>query len=235
MLATLGDLDQNLAKFSMGDRQIPIRVQLDPGNPQRSRHYPESARRDVVRRVGAAEDRSPTSPSAPVRRRSTASTAAARSQSRATLIAGAEIGPALATRSMRTAGAAEPPARGASVEIRQCRADGRAAKGFRHRADAASLLLIFAVLVLLFGNFFQPPTIMMALPLSVGGALVALLLANQGAVHAGDDRTADADGHRHQEFDPAGRICHRRHARQGDEPDGGAARCGRASAPGRSS
>ncbi len=29
-LATLGDIDANLAKFDLPDRQIPIRVQLDP-------------------------------------------------------------------------------------------------------------------------------------------------------------------------------------------------------------
>lgn len=30
-IATLGDIDSNTAKFNMGDRQVPIRVQLDPG------------------------------------------------------------------------------------------------------------------------------------------------------------------------------------------------------------
>ena len=28
-IATIGDVDANLAKFNAGDRQIPIRVQLD--------------------------------------------------------------------------------------------------------------------------------------------------------------------------------------------------------------
>jgi multidrug efflux pump subunit AcrB len=44
-------------------------------------------------------------------------------------------------------------------------------------ALATAVLFIYAVLVLLFGGFLQPLTIMMALPLSIGGALVALLIA----------------------------------------------------------
>ena len=41
------------------------------------------------------------------------------------------------------------------------------------------VLLIYAVLVLLFRDFFQPITIMMALPLSIGGAFIGLIVANQ--------------------------------------------------------
>lgn len=43
-------------------------------------------------------------------------------------------------------------------------------------ALAIAVLLIYCVLVLLFKDFFQPVTILSAVPLSVGGALVALLL-----------------------------------------------------------
>ena len=39
--------------------------------------------------------------------------------------------------------------------------------------------LIYAVLVLLFRDFFHPFTILTALPLSIGGAFAALLIANQ--------------------------------------------------------
>ena len=41
------------------------------------------------------------------------------------------------------------------------------------------ILLIYGVLVLLFRDFFQPITIMTALPLSIGGAFIGLLVANQ--------------------------------------------------------
>jgi multidrug efflux pump subunit AcrB len=41
------------------------------------------------------------------------------------------------------------------------------------------ILLIYAVLVLLFRDFFQPITILMALPLSIGGAFLGLIVSNQ--------------------------------------------------------
>ena len=40
----------------------------------------------------------------------------------------------------------------------------------------AGLLMVFAVLVLLFGNVLQPITILFSLPLSIGGAIAALML-----------------------------------------------------------
>jgi len=46
-------------------------------------------------------------------------------------------------------------------------------------ALGTGVLLVYLVLVLLFGGFLQPLTIMSALPLSVGGALLALLLAQK--------------------------------------------------------
>ncbi|QYU67277.1 efflux RND transporter permease subunit [Leptolyngbya sp. 15MV] len=46
-------------------------------------------------------------------------------------------------------------------------------------AMAAGVLLIYAVLVLLFRNFLQPITILVALPLSIGGAFGALLLTGR--------------------------------------------------------
>ena len=44
-------------------------------------------------------------------------------------------------------------------------------------AIAAGIFLMYAMLVLLFRSFIQPVTIMVALPLSVGGALRFLLLS----------------------------------------------------------
>ena len=55
---------------------------------------------------------------------------------------------------------------------------------FLHR-DGAGILLVFAVLVLLFARVFQPITILSALPLSLGGAVLALALTGSPflAVH----------------------------------------------------
>ena len=41
------------------------------------------------------------------------------------------------------------------------------------------LMMVYAVLVLLFGSFLQPITILFSLPLSIGGAIIALLLTGQ--------------------------------------------------------
>ncbi|HEY9663733.1 MAG TPA: efflux RND transporter permease subunit, partial [Allocoleopsis sp.] len=46
-------------------------------------------------------------------------------------------------------------------------------------ALGAAVLFIYAVLVLLFGDFFNPITIMVALPFSLGGALLGLLITQK--------------------------------------------------------
>src|SRR5437763_1828276 len=46
-------------------------------------------------------------------------------------------------------------------------------------AITAGLMMVYAVLVLLFGAFLQPITILFSLPLSIGGAIAALLLTGK--------------------------------------------------------
>jgi len=46
-------------------------------------------------------------------------------------------------------------------------------------AMTAGLMMVYAVLVLLFGTFLQPITILFSLPLSIGGAIAALLLTGK--------------------------------------------------------
>jgi multidrug efflux pump subunit AcrB len=45
-------------------------------------------------------------------------------------------------------------------------------------AMGAGVMMVYAVLVLLFGSFLQPLTILFSLPLSIGGAILGLLLFN---------------------------------------------------------
>jgi HAE1 family hydrophobic/amphiphilic exporter-1 len=176
MLATLGDLDQNLAKFDMGDRQVPIRVQLDP------------AARDNIETIRNLRVMTQTGASVPLKSVADITLGAGPAQidrfdrSRkiaveGDLLAGAEIGPVLAKIY------ALPVLQNLPPEVHLSKYGNAEQMGVLQQdfgtALAASLLLIFAVLVLLFGNFFQPPTIMMALPLSVGGALVALLITHK--------------------------------------------------------
>jgi hydrophobic/amphiphilic exporter-1 (mainly G- bacteria), HAE1 family len=46
------------------------------------------------------------------------------------------------------------------------------------KAMGLGLVIVFGVLVLLFGSFFHPITIMLSLPLSIGGVILALLVTN---------------------------------------------------------
>jgi len=46
-------------------------------------------------------------------------------------------------------------------------------------AMLTGILCVFCILVLLFSDFFQPVTILSALPLSIGGVIISLLLARQ--------------------------------------------------------
>jgi multidrug efflux pump subunit AcrB len=46
-------------------------------------------------------------------------------------------------------------------------------------AITSGLMMVYAVLVLLFGTFLQPITILFSLPLSIGGAIAALLLTGK--------------------------------------------------------
>ena len=43
----------------------------------------------------------------------------------------------------------------------------------------AGLMMVYGVLILLFGELRQPVTILFSLPLSIGGAIIALLITGQ--------------------------------------------------------
>ena len=80
-VATIGDIDANLAKFTVGDRQIPIRVQLNEKAKDDISVVQHAAGADGFGRVGAAVVGRRRSASARARRRSSASTASAASSS----------------------------------------------------------------------------------------------------------------------------------------------------------
>jgi multidrug efflux pump subunit AcrB len=85
-------------------------------------------------------------------------------------------------------------------------------------AMLTGVLCIYIVLVLLFKDFLHPVTILCALPLSLGGAFVGLLIGQKALLDAVADRPDHADGHRHQELDPAGGVRHRGAPRPWHEP-----------------
>ena len=171
-VATVGDIDANVAKFNEGERRIPIRIRL-----------PQSDRADVQR---IASLRVPT-----------ASGGATTLDSVATI--GFEAGPARIDRLNRERqltvkaelngvemGQAQkavnnlpimkhlpPGVRPAAIGNQQAMAE--LFGGFL-LAIFAGVSMIYGVLVLLFRSFFKPAVILSALPLAVGGAFIGLLI-----------------------------------------------------------
>jgi hydrophobe/amphiphile efflux-1 (HAE1) family protein len=176
MIATLGDIDALLPKFNLSDRQIDIRVQLDP----KYRSDLETIRN--LRVVGKGGRLVPLSALADVEMGSGPAQIDRLDRARevtieASLAPGLALGQALnlvhnldAYKSL-PAGIVDTPS--GDVEIQK---DIFTGFGL---ALAAAVLLIYAVLVLLFEGYLQPATIMMSLPLALGGALVALVIAHQ--------------------------------------------------------
>jgi len=172
-IATLGDIPQNAAKFSLTDRQVPIRVSLK-----------ESARKDLSTIENLPV---PTAAGGTVPLKSVAdityghgpATVRRYNQSRrlmvdADLAPGVQFGDAQAKINALPA-MKHMPAGVKPVEV----GTGEVMKELFINfalAVAAGVLMVFAVLVLLFARFFQPLTILSALPLALGGAVLALIV-----------------------------------------------------------
>lgn len=176
MVATLGDVDQNLAKFNLPDRQIPIRILLDPA----SRNDLERIKKIPIR--SSSGEMIPLESVADVKMGLGASQINRYDRMRqvkieAAMAPGTTLGEALErvralpAMKQRPADVVELPA--GDVEIQNDIFSGFA------MAMVSAVLLIYVVLVLLFQDFFQPMTIMASLPLSIGGAILALILSGQ--------------------------------------------------------
>jgi hydrophobe/amphiphile efflux-1 (HAE1) family protein len=172
-IATLGDLPQNGAKFSLSDRQIPIRVSLI-----------ENARQDLTTLENLPV---PTASGASVPLKSVAdltfgqgpSAVRRYNQSRrifleADMSPGVELG--TATKKIYALPTMKHLPQGVHlVETGNTEFMNELYQNFM-LAVGAGILMVFAVLVLLFVRVLQPITILSALPLSLGGAALALLL-----------------------------------------------------------
>jgi hydrophobe/amphiphile efflux-1 (HAE1) family protein len=172
-IATLGDLPQNGAKFSLSDRQIPIRVSL-----------PESARHDLKTLENLPV---PTASGSSVPLKTVADLSFGQGPSAvrrynmsrrvyldADLAPGVELGGANA-KVHALPGLKNLPQGVHLVEFGTTEFMTELQDGFM-LAIGAGVLMVLAVLVLLFVRVFQPITILSALPLSLGGAMLALLL-----------------------------------------------------------
>jgi len=174
-LALIGDNESNLAKFDLADRQIPIRVQLDPETradistlknlqvpSQTGNLVPISAVADIRLGSGPAQidrfDRN-------------------RQVSVEANLEGISLGDALEMVKALPAMNPLPP------EVAEEPAgDAKIMQDIFTRfatALGAAILSIYAILVLLYSNFLYPFGILVALPLSIGGALLGLLVTQK--------------------------------------------------------
>ncbi|MEH1934081.1 MAG: efflux RND transporter permease subunit [Nostoc sp.] len=174
-LATIGDNEANLAKFNLSDRQIPIRVQIDPKaradiNTITNLQVPSQNGR-LVPLVAVADIRFGSGP-ATINRYDRARQVAVEAN-----LQGISLGQAVETINKLPVMRNLPPG-----VVQQPSGSAKIMQEIFGRFGGAlglGLMCIYAILVLLYNNFLHPLSIMAALPFCLGGALVALMLAQK--------------------------------------------------------
>ncbi|HEY9104220.1 efflux RND transporter permease subunit [Chitinimonas sp.] len=170
-LATYGDFSSSLAKLNLPQRQVEVRVRLA-----------DAARADTaaigLMRVNAAKGQVPLSAVADISLGSGPSQVDRRDRLRQASI-NVELGGRSMGEVIREANAL-PALKSLPAGVKQMPAGDaeRMAELFGSFGWAMliGVMCIYVVLVLLFHDFLQPATILAALPLSVGGAFLALLI-----------------------------------------------------------
>jgi multidrug efflux pump subunit AcrB len=175
-VATIGDFSPLLAKFNAGERLLPIRVQI-----------PESARTDFSEITNL---RLITNSGASVPLSSVADVSFSRGPSSikrydrqrqasigADIVPGVELGEA-STRIQEVAKSLNLPKSVKISESGDAEIQGEVNTEFV-KAAGLGIVLMLVVLVLLLGNIFQPFAILLSLPLSIGGVVLALLATNK--------------------------------------------------------
>jgi len=175
-IATLGDADQNLPKFNLKDRQIPIRVMIE-----------DDARSDLSRiaslQVPAAGGTLPLSSVADINLGSGPNQIDRVDRSRSATVEAELVGITIGQGERLVAQLPAIKNMPATVYRRAAGDSERMQElfgGFMMAIVSGVVLLLF-VLALLFNGFIQPVTILTALPLSLGGAL-GLMLATGTAL-----------------------------------------------------
>ncbi|MBE8966292.1 efflux RND transporter permease subunit [Nostocales cyanobacterium LEGE 12452] len=174
-LATIGDNDANLAKFNLSDRQIPIRVQIDPQaradiNTITNLQVPSQNGR-LIPLIAVADIRFGSGP-ATINRYDRARQVAVEAN-----LQGLSLGEAVQTINQLPAMQNLPPG-----VVQQPSGSAKIMQDIFGRFGGAlglALMCIYAILVLLYNNFLHPLSIMAALPFCLGGALVALMVAQK--------------------------------------------------------
>ena len=171
-IATSGDFDAQVARLNLDSRQVYIRVRVS-----------DAARQDMDTlanmRVNARDGSVPLSSVAAIAVESGPSQIDRYDRRRYVTVdadlGGMALGIAQAT-AMALPAIRNMPSAVKLIRTGDSELAGELAAGFG-MALVAGVLSMFCVLVLLFKDFLQPVTILSALPLSVGGAFVALLVA----------------------------------------------------------
>jgi len=170
-VATLGAPEQALPKFNLPDRQIPIRVMLD-----------ERARDDIARlatlQLPTRDGPIPLASVAEIDFGVGPTQIDRLDRRRSATVEGELVGITLGQATAQLQ--AMPALRGLPAGVTETPYGDtermhQVFGGFA-MAITAGIVLMYAVLVLLFRTFLQPITLLTALPLSLGGALVALML-----------------------------------------------------------
>ena len=174
-VATIGDSDAALAKLSVDERLIPIRVQIDPafrGDLDRIRSL--NIRMANGERIPLATVADITVGQGPntVERFNR--------ERRVTIGANLPVGVALNTATQRfkeIADATELPPTVRFQEAGDAEIQQELMQSFSN-AMLLGLMLVLGVLILLFKDVIQPFTILFSLPLAIGGVAAALILTN---------------------------------------------------------
>lgn len=176
-VATIGDVAPALAQLKTGDTQVPVRVEVDAG-VRSSKQLLEQLRvplpggRGQIPLAAVADvslEQGPISISRFDRERQAAVGA--------DLVGTAVVSEALTEINKLPVMKALPP--GISVKQSGDAESMKDLSGDFKSAMRDGLIVVFALLVLLFGSFLQPVTILFSLPLSVGGAFFGLLVMHR--------------------------------------------------------
>ncbi len=174
-LALIGDNDLNLPKFNLSDRQIPIRVQLDPnqrGNIETLKNLQVPSNTGALVPLAAVAELKLGSGSAQIDRFNRF-----RQVEVGANLEGVSLGDAFAQ--VNALPVMNPLPAGITIEPS---GDAEIMRDIFSRfltALGAAVLCIYAILVLLYNNFLYPFGILTALPLSIGGALLGLMITQK--------------------------------------------------------
>ena len=175
-VATLGDIDANVAKMDEGERRIPVRVRLPQANRAdlaTIRDLRLATAAGGVTTVGAVAD---------VRFQAGPAYITRFARKRNLIViadttGGTQIGDAQARVNALPIIRHLPPGVGVASQGQE-RASAELYGGFL-TAIGSAVGLVYSVMVLLFRSFFKPLVILAALPTAIGGAFVALLITDQ--------------------------------------------------------